>query len=181
MLEHEEIINRDIIIRILKEVSSRMKKIKKEIIDKNGIFLSNKNLSEIIGKITEKVAADVFTDKLGYSVINAKADRDVDLVFKEINWPLEIKMTSTLNAWTGGEFSKRPFHYLLISWDPENYDEFFVCFIKLNKKDWKSNFLKNFYGPSLSKEKIFSIKDKRVLVGELKQEKERIKIIREKI
>ena len=180
--KYSEIITRENIIRILKMVSFRMKKLKEGIIDEYGVFLSNKNLSEIIGKITEKVAADFFTEELGYEVKNAKADRDSDLVFTKIDdWPLEIKMTSTTNSWTGGEFSKRPFHYLLISWNPEDYDKYFVCFCKLKKEDWKSNFKNNYYGPSLSKKKLLELQDKKILLGELVEKGKTIKLIREKI
>ena len=76
----------------------------------------------------EKVSSDIFTKKLGYPVKRAMADKDPDLVFTKINKPMEIKVTSTTNAWTGGEFSKRPFDYLLVSWNPENYKQFFCCF-----------------------------------------------------
>lgn len=154
-----------------------MLEVKQHLMDPYEVCFSNKNLSEIIGKIMEKVASDIFTKNLGYEVKNAKADREADLVFTKIDLPFEIKMTSTTNAWTGGEFSKRPFYYFLVSWGG-NFDEFFVCCVKLQKEDWKSNMSKNFYGPSLSMKKLNSIKDKIVLIGKID---DKSRMVREKI
>lgn len=175
--ELSKIATRENLLEIMKEVSRRMLEVKKHLMDPYEVCFSNKNLSEIIGKIMEKVASDIFTKKLGYEVKNAKADREADLVFTKIDLPIEIKMTSTTNAWTGGEFSKRPFDYFLVSWGG-NFDEFFVCCVKLQKEDWKSNMSKNFYGPSLSIKKINSIKDKFVLIGKID---EKGRMIREKV
>jgi len=157
-------ITKEMIIKILTGVSSRMQ-IFKKMKDEYDIVLSNKNLSEILGKIMEKVSADVFTKHMGYEVKRALADRDPDLVFTKINKPLEIKITSTDNAWTGGEFSQRPFDYLLVSWGGKNYDEFFCCLVHLEKEDWKSNISKRFYGPSLGA-KTVNKKEKIVFFGD---------------
>lgn len=172
-----KIATRENLLEIMKEVSRRMLEVKKYLMDPYDVCFSNKNLSEIIGKVMEKVSADFFTKKLGYEVKNAKADREADLVFTKINLPIEIKMTSTKNAWTGGEFSKRPFDYLLVSWGG-NFDEFFVCCVKLQKEDWKSNMSKNFYGPSLSLKKVKEINDKIILIGKID---EKGRMIREKV
>lgn len=102
--------------------------------DEYDISFSNKNLSEIIGKIMEKVCADTFTQKLSFEVKRARVDKDPDLTFTEIDAPMEIKITSTDKSWTGGEFSKRPFDYLLASWGG-NFDEFFCCLVHLEKED----------------------------------------------
>ncbi len=104
-----EIATRDNLLAITKEVCRRMQAFKYELIVPYDIYLSNKNLSEIIGKIMEKVAADYFTQKMGYSVKNAHTDKEPDLFFTKIELPMEIKMTSTTTAWTGGEFSRRPY------------------------------------------------------------------------
>lgn len=164
--EIKQIATRENLLEIMKEVSRRMGEIKKYLIDPYEVCFSNKNLSEIIGKIMEKVASDIFSKKLGYEVINAKKDKDPDLFFTKIELPMEIKMTSTTNAWTGGEFSQRPFTYLLCSWGG-NFDEFFVCCVHLEKGDWKSNMSNNFYGPSFSIKKLAEKKDKIVLVGKI--------------
>lgn len=161
-----EIATRENLLEIVKKVSEIMKAVKKELIEPYNIYFSNKNLSEIIGKIMEKVSSDVFTAKLGYEVKNAKSDKEPDLYFKNIDLPMEIKMTSTTNAWTGGEFSKRPFYYFLVSWGGSEFDEFFVCAVKLNKEDWKSNIGNQYYGPSLSFKKLLEKTDKFILVGE---------------
>ena len=138
----------------------------RQIINEYGVYLGNKNLSEIVGKVMEKVASEHFTKKLGYEVKNALSDREPDLFFTNINMPIEIKITSTTNAWTGGEFSKRPYHYFMVSWGGE-FDEFFVCAVKLEKEDWKSNMSKNYYGPSLTLKKLREIKDKIILIGSI--------------
>lgn len=146
-------LTKDIVTEVLKGVTFIMQKFKKELIDEYDLSFSNKNLSEIIGKIMEKVCADTFTKRLSYEIKRALADKQPDLTFTKINTPIEIKMTSTNNSWTGGEFSKRPFDYLLVSWGG-NFDEFFCCLVHLEKEDWKSNFQNNFYGPSLSAKTI---------------------------
>lgn len=172
-----DVATREHLLKILKEVSERMKAVDKELIKKYDIEFSNKNLSEIIGKIMEKVSADIYTKELNYKVKNAKSDKEPDLDFTKLRLPMEIKVTSTKNSWTGGEFSKRPFHYFLVSWG-EEFDKFFVCVVKLEKSDWKSNISKNYYGPSLSLKKLREIEDKLILVGEI-DEKGRMK--REKV
>lgn len=172
-----KIATRENLLEIMREVSRRMLEVKKHVIEPYEVCFSNKNLSELIGKIMEKVASDIFTKRLGYEVKNAKADREADLVFTKINLPMEIKMTSTTNAWTGGEFSQRPFDYFLVSWGGD-FDEFFVCCVKLEKSNWKSNISKNFYGPSLSLKKLIEIKDKKILIGKID---EKGRMIREKV
>lgn len=172
-----KIATRENLLEIMREVSRRMLEMKKHLIEPYEVCFSNKNLSEIIGKIMEKVSADIFTKKLGYEVKNAKADREADLVFTKTNLPMEIKMTSTTNAWTGGEFSQRPFDYFLCSWGGD-FNEFFICCVKLKKEDWKSNMSKNFYGPSLSLKKLREIKDKIILIGAID---EKGRMVREKV
>jgi folate-dependent tRNA-U54 methylase TrmFO/GidA len=175
-------LTREIILEVMKEVSKRMLAIKKNIIEAYDISFSNKNLSEIIGKIMEKVAADIFTQKLGYKVVRATTDKDPDLFFTKISSPLEIKVTSTENAWTGGEFSKRPFDYLLVSWGG-NFDEFFVALVHLEKNDWISHITKRYYGPSYPVKKLYERKDKIIFMGNIVKEKKggKIKLIRENI
>ena len=172
-----EVATRENLLVILKEVSRKMNAVKVKLIDEYGIYFSNKNLSEIIGKIIEKTASEYFTNKLGYEVKNALTDKEPDLLFTQKDLSIEIKVTSTKNAWTGGEFSKRPFHYLLVSWGG-GFDEFFVCAVKLAKKDWKSNISSNYYGPSLSIKKLNSLKDKLIVVGSIDNEN---RMVREKV
>lgn len=121
------------------------------------------------------------TKRLGYEVRKEKSDKEPDLFFTKISRPLEVKLTSTTSAWTGGEFSKRPFDYLLVSWGG-NFDEFFIALVHLKKTDWKSNFASNFYGPSYSAAKLFGRKDKQILMGGFeKTPRGAIKIVREKV
>ena len=173
----EDLASRKHLIPIMQEVSKRMKGIKSGIMIKYDVYFSNKNLSEILSQVMGKVSADYYTHKLGYEVKNAHADKEPDLYFTKIKLPVEIKVTSTTNAWTGGEFSKRPFDYFLVSWGGD-FDEFFICFTKLEKKDWKSNINSGFYGPSLSIKKLLSKKSKIILLGSIN---ENGRMIREKI
>ena len=172
-----KVATRNNLLLIMERVSQRMLEVKRHLIDPYEITFSNKNLSEIIGKIMEKVASDVFTEKIGYEVKNAKSDKEPDLLFTKTGLCMEIKMTSTNNSWTGGEFSKRPFDYLLCSWGG-NFDEFFVCCVKLKKKDWKSNIQNDYYGPTLSLKKIRSLRNKFILVGKID---DKGRMVREKI
>lgn len=169
------------VTKVMKETSSAMQKFKLEYLDKYDVNVSNKLLSELLSKIMEAKAEKIFSKEVGYKVKKETKDSEPDLFFTKISRPLEIKTTSTLTAWTGGEFSKRPFDYLLVSWGG-NFDEFFVASIKLEKKDWNSNFSKNFYGPSYSSKKLFSRKDKEIFLGSFeKTHRGSIKIVREKI
>lgn len=168
-------------LEIATETSKCMLDFKHDFIDKYGVNLSNKLISELVGKIFEVQCEKVLTRRLGYEVRKEKSDKEPDLFFTKIEMPLEVKLTSTVNAWTGGEFSKRPFDYLLVSWGGD-FDEFFITIIHLKKTDWKSNFKSNFYGPSYSAEKLHSRKDKIVLLGSfVKTPRGAIKVVREKI
>lgn len=175
-------LDRNIILEIMREVAIKIGFLKIQLIEEYEITLSNKNLSEIVSKIMEKTASTILSKSLGYEVKCAKNDQEPDLFFTKINKPLEIKATSTTTAWTGGEFSRRPFDHLLVSWDPETFEHFFVCLVHLEKEDWKSNFQNNFYGPSLSAKTIYDKKDKIVFFGEfMTTDRGTIKLKREKV
>jgi hypothetical protein len=173
-------ITKSMILEILIELIKRMKALKEGTIKPYDIRFSNKNLSEMMGRIMEKIAAEIFTKRLGYLINSSKSDRDPDLFFTKLNKPLEIKITSTDTAWTGGEFSQRPFDYLLVSWGGD-FDEFFVCLVPLQKEDWTSRISKKFYGPSYHIKKLFERKDKLIFIGDLIKKGETVKLIREKI
>ena len=169
------------IVKIVSETSKRMQEANKHVFQKYDIHMSNKNLSEILSKIMEKVASDVFTAHFGSEVRKAGSDREPDLTFTKTGRMLEIKVTSTANAWTGGEFSKRPLDYLLVSWGG-NFDEFFVAFTHLKKSDWTSRFQSNYYGPSFDIKKLYKKKDKEIFLGNLtRNEKGNIKMLRKKM
>jgi hypothetical protein len=162
-------ITKGMVIEILKGISLKLQKFR-EFKDEYSMHFSNKNLSEIVGKMLEKDAADIFTKHLGYRVIKCEKDHDPDLIFTGINnKPLEIKITSTDITWTGGEFSTRPFDYLLISWDPSNFNHFFCCLVHLEKSDWVSNIAKKFYVPSLDIKKLYERQDKIIFLGSLEK------------
>ncbi len=172
-------LTKELIIEIMTEVAIKIGYLKMQLIDEYEITLSNKNLSEIVSKIIEKSASVILSKRLFYEVKCAKSDQESDLFFTKINLPLEIKATSTTTAWTGGEFSKRPFDHLLVSWDPETFEHFFVCLVHLKKEDWQSNISKNYYGPSYNKKKLFGRKDKMIFMGNLIKKGNKIKMIRE--
>ena len=173
-------ISKAMVLEIVIELIKRMKALKEGTITPYDIRFSNKNLSEMMRRMMEKLSAEVFTKRLGYLVNSSKSDRDPDLFFTKLNKPLEIKVTSTDTAWTGGEFSQRPFDYLLVSWGGD-FDEFFVCLVHLEKEDWTSRMSKNYYGPSYNIKKLFERKDKIIFLGKLIQQGKSIKLIREKV
>ena len=159
-------LDRMAILEIIRETSIKMRKANNLVFKPYGIHLSKKNLSEIIGKIMEKTSAEILSEKLGYEVRNAQSDSEPDVNFTKIGKAVEIKITSTDNAWTGGEFSKSPLEYLLVSWGGD-FDEFFVAFTHLDKQDWHSNISKNFYGPSYKAKDLYNKKDKIIFLGSL--------------
>lgn len=174
-------ITREIALEIAQGTSNCMLDFKRDFIDKYGVNLSNKLISELVGKIFEVQCEKILTKHLGYEVRKEQSDKEADLTFTGINKLLEVKLTSTVTAWTGGEFSKRPYDYMLVSWGG-NFDEFFIALVHLTKKDWQSNFSKNFYGPSYSAKKLYARKEKRILLGSLeKNSRGTIKIVREAI
>jgi hypothetical protein len=169
MKENEFGITKEMILKIVHETSKAMKEFKNNYIDHYNIRLGNKLLSELLSKVFEVKCAEIFTKELGYSVIRSVSDADPDLVFKKINRPLEIKVTSTDNAWTGGEFSQRPYDYLLVSWDPNsNFEAFFVALVHLEKEDWESSMKKGYtyYGPSYTAKKLIEREDKIIFLGD---------------
>ncbi len=147
-------LNRTTVLEIIRDVSFKIRKANNDVFKPYDIHLSHKNLSEIIGKIMEKTASDILTRKLGYPVKNAENDSEPDLFFSRVAEAVEIKITSTANAWTGGEFSQRPFDYLLVSWG-EDFDEYFVAYVHLEKSDWHSNISRGFNGPSNQASDLF--------------------------
>ncbi|MEM3086105.1 MAG: hypothetical protein QXT68_03070 [Halobacteria archaeon] len=168
--------------KVARETAECMSDFKTNFVEKYKINISNKLTSELVGKIFETRCESIFSKSLGYAVRREASDKDPDLYFTRINRPLEVKLTSTLTAWTGGEFSKRPFDYLLVSWGG-SFDEYFVALVRLVKKDWKSNYQKKFYGPSYSAKKLYERKDKKVFMGDFKVNESRgsVKIVRERI
>lgn len=150
--------------RIVREVAFKIQKANNEVFKPYSIRLSNKNLSEIVGKIMEKTAADILTKELGYKVRNAQNDSEPDLFFSGTGKKMEIKVTSTTAAWTGGEFSKRPYDYFLVSWGAD-FNEFFVASVRLTKKDWHSHMSHRFYGPSFTAGDLYRKTKKTVFLG----------------
>ena len=170
-----------VIVEIIKDVSSKMKHANRDVFKKYDIQLSSKNLSEIVGKLTEASSAQILTKYLGYQVINAKSDKDPDLIFTKTDERFEIKLTSTLNSWQGGEFSTRPYDYILISWGGD-FDEFFVARAILTTSAWRSNIKKRRYGTTYYAKDLLKNKTKQIYIGKLiKTPRGAIKLQREKL
>ncbi len=164
-------ITRENMLEIAIIVSNKMIKVKNLLMDEYDIHFSNKNLSEIIGKMFEKETASYLSNVTDYEVLNAQSDKDSDLNFTikgESEKNVEIKVTSTKNTWTGGEFSQRPLDYLLISWG-KNYEEYFIAYAHLEKEDWTSHFKKRFYGPSFKVKDLKDKSDKVILLGTINE------------
>ncbi|MGI0141558.1 MAG: hypothetical protein ACREBF_02825 [Candidatus Micrarchaeales archaeon] len=173
-------ISKTIVVEAIKEVSKKMKRVN-GILKEYNVFLSNKNLSEIIGKISETTFAEVLTKHLGYEVKYAKADAEPDLFFTKTKEKFEIKMSSTSSGWQGGEFSTRPTEYFLITWGGD-FDEFFVAKAHLTDKEWYSHIANRRYGTSYPAKDLFNKKEKIIYLGKLEQTKRgAIRIVREKI
>lgn len=174
-------VNKGNMIAITKNVTFKMLKLKEMLVDEYEIHLSKKNLSEIVGKIFEKESAAFLTKNTKYKVVNAQSDKDPDLTFfkgsKTVH-KVEIKITSTTNAWLGGEFSRRPFDYLLISWG-ENFTDYFIAYTHLETDEWQSNISKRFYGPSYKTKFLKEKQDKNIFLGSLSESG--TKLIRENI
>ena len=115
-------------------------------------MFGSKNQSELLSKIFEKVAADVYSS-YGEEAVNPTSDNDPDLYFVDAGHPLEIKVTCG-DTWTGGTFSKRPADYLLISWDKDTKDNCFVALAHLEKSDWLPGG-KNYYGTRYPKKALY--------------------------
>lgn len=174
-------ITKGMIADITKGTCKHMRDFRKTFTDKNKVNLSNKLISELVGKVFEAQCTDIFTKKLGYEVKREMSDSDPDLFFIKIERPLEVKLTSTKTGWRGGEFSKRPFDYLLVSWGGD-FDEYFICLVRLTKKDWHSNIARGYYAPDYKADKLYKRKDKVVFLGSFnKTDRGAIHLVREKI
>jgi len=172
-----------IVLKILEKVHQVMTDLSENFLKPYKLSFSTKNLSELISKIIESTAAQILTDKLGYEVISASSDRDPDLLFTSTNAPLEIKVTSTNTGWTGGEFSKRPFNYLLVSWNPNSeFSDFFVAYTHLAEEDWESRISTGYYGSKFSAKRLLNKDEYIIFIGTLETTKRgAVKIIRHSI
>lgn len=161
-------LSRKPIIEVLRLTCATMQEFNRLFIRPYEVRLSNKNMSEILGKVLETHASTVFTQLAGHEVRKETSDRDPDLFFTDIDRPLEVKVTSTATGWTGGEFSKRPFDYLLVSWDPVSlYDRYFASLAHLEKQDWESRMANDYYGPSFSARRLSEKTDRIDFVGSI--------------
>lgn len=154
-----DICDESVVSSILSESSTRMKNFKSIAetclgINYNEIF-KTKMTSELFSKTVETVASEVFTKRCGSPVTTPTTDNDPDLYFQARGYPLEVKVTAG-ETFIGGEFSKRESPTLLLAWDSETANEFFLALAFLRKDDWKSGG-ENFYGTSLPKKKVYEL------------------------
>ena len=161
-------LTRPLIVEVLRLTCANMQEFNRRFVRPYEVRLGNKNMSEILGKVLETNAAIVFSRGVGYEVRKESSDQDPDLLFTRLNRPLEVKVTSTSTGWTGGEFSKRPFDYLLISWDKKSlYDSYFAALVHLEKPDWESRMAKDYYGPSFTVRRLAEKKNRIDFVGSI--------------
>lgn len=180
-------ITKEMVLEILRETSRIMSNFKRGYLDKYDAKIGNKLKSELVGKIIEITAMRVFSKHLG-QVDRALTDTQPDLRFTKIpdsRWggrPLEVKVTSTLNTWQGGAFSKRPSDYLLISWGG-NFDEFFAAIAHIDESEWDLTSFKKGkrYGPLFKVKQLYEKEDKEVFVGSFNVTPRSVKLIRENV
>lgn len=132
--------------------------------DKHRIVKTKKQLSEDISALFETAMEDVYEN-----VVAPKKDSEPDL-YKD-GKAIEVKTTEG-ESWRGGEYSKRPSQYLLISWDLVYQDlKFFVANLYLKEEDWKTSKSDKYYATTFSKKEIISRienqKDVDILSGEI--------------
>ena len=149
---------------VLEETNARFKTFKSVVDYKS---LSTKLKSELISNMLEASFAKVVPD-----VVSPFADSEPDLYVKGI--PLEIKTSKTTHLWRGGEYSKRPSNYLLVSYDDSGEDlKWFFIYTELLESDWKSSQSQNYYATTIDLNYVLSEKQYEILVGDL--EKKRVK------
>jgi hypothetical protein len=153
-------------LEIIGDVSHKMRIANNEVFKPNRIELSTKNLSEILGKITESSSAEILSKRLRLTVNNARSDAAADLTFEETGEKFEIKVSSTDSGWQGGEFSDRPYDYIFISWGGD-FDEFFVARALLTKKSWHSNIKKRRYGTTYYAKDLYKNRTREIFLGKL--------------
>tara|TARA_Y100000592_G_C5478371_1_gene323779 strand:+ start:1324 stop:1947 length:624 start_codon:yes stop_codon:yes gene_type:complete len=161
------IVTKNIVQDILAEVDRKISILEREFGNLKDEF-GTKMASELCSKAFEKAASLILSESIGSKVTNPKTDNDPDLFFESLEIPLEVKMTAG-QSFLGGEFSKRPSSHLLVARDADNKKNFFVALALLSKEDWKSGGA-NFYGTTIDKQKMLSLKEEGrlfVLMGSL--------------
>jgi len=136
-----------------------VKNLKKYLIlfNNDELDISNKMKSEFASQIAEKSIKETIP-----GTICPKLDKEPDckIPHKITNnlTPWEIKCTTGDN-WRGGEYSKRPGYYLLISWkQTEQNIAIFAARLHMTEDDWdkskpKKNGDKNYYATTFPKNK----------------------------
>ena len=133
---------------VLDEVKTRFADLKSAY-DKHRIVKTKKQLSEDISALFETAMENLYED-----VEAPKKDSEPDL--RKNGKGVELKTTEG-EQWRGGEYSKRPSQYLLISWDLVDQDlKFFVASLYLEEEDWKTSTSDKYYATIFGKKEIIS-------------------------
>jgi hypothetical protein len=143
---------------------------------------SKKLKSEIVSNLFETQSEQYFKG-IQINAQSAKIDKDVDLVFPDLNIFCEIKVTGADNTtikncgWMGGKYSKRTSDYLFVIWyfkdshdtlygKEKQFMSFYIVKTYVSENEW-SAFDKNrgtFYGTTIKSSEIL-FKEHQELVG----------------
>lgn len=126
--------------------------------DDDGLDISNKMKSEFASQIAEKSIKETIP---GTTCPKLDKEPDCKIPHKITNilTPWEIKCT-TGDSWRGGEYSKRPGYYLLISWKQKEQNiAIFAARLHMIEDDWDKskptkNGNKNYYATTFPKKKL---------------------------
>lgn len=165
----KEILTTELFLSIWKKVYNTSESIK-------DIYIDNfqKAIFEVVGKgcvtgvmsKTMEYAAEQALINEGYEAHKARHDNAPDIVIEGHGDPLEIKLSSNADNWMGSLFSKRHGWHLLVSYNPLDCSEVFVCLANLNQNHWKRTG-DNSYVTQCTKRTLLEESDKYVLFGNI--------------
>lgn len=139
----QKVFTKNILREILHDTQKGIKKIIKIHDGGSRTALISDNYSTLLGTNVSKIIHKRF----GYEVeISGTDNRKTDLYFPEFDIKVELKATAR-TSWSGGEYSKRPYPTILISYDIDN-SEYFVSLVP--KIDWRVSESENYYATTLS-------------------------------
>lgn len=141
--------------------------------ENDGLNISAKMQSEFISQICES-AFEIVLKKALVDVISPKKDSEPDCYV--LGEAVELKTTKG-EIWRGGEFSKRPGLYILLSWakNHDNKISLFAAMQKMKESDWvssMSNAAKNgkkakYYGTFYGKSNLVEQNKYSILSGDV--------------
>ena len=141
--------------------------------ENDGLNISAKMQSEFISQICES-AFEIVLKNAQVDVLSPKKDNEPDCYV--LGEAVELKTTKG-ETWRGGEFSKRPGLYILLSWSKnrDNKISLFAAMQKMEESDWISSMSKavkngkkaTYYGTSYSKANLVNQNKYTVLSGDI--------------